>query len=99
MPGPVKEILVYQGDRDDLVTLTWSPPEDPADLSKYVLTIKTIQGTVLWNFEVQGSSSLEQEVDALRKLSTIAIRDKKQYIVLLNVKYDIWPPPNFLHRT
>ena len=59
--------MINQGDKDDMVTITWLPPEIPAALSKYVLVVQTINGIVVQNFTVQAGSSLKQTVDGLRK--------------------------------
>ena len=72
-------IIIDQGDRDDMATITWLPPDNPAALSIYVLTIQTISGTAVQTFTVQDSSSLKKTVGGLRKFSTIALTDKKQW--------------------
>ena len=71
--------MIDQGGRDDMVTITWLPPEDPAALFKYVLTIQTIHGKAVWSIGVQDSRSPKQTVGGLRKFSTIALTDKKQW--------------------
>lgn len=67
--------MVDQGDLADTATITWVSPDVPASLSKYVVTVQTLDGQVLQNFTVQANEALSQTVDKLREFSTAAYMD------------------------